>query len=99
MAGLLDAYLCGPDPLPIRVLDDMMKVMLGGLVSKEGVGVTDFGILVVDTDGTIMKNDTLKSSFNGADRFSRLANIKDECLVEFIQSPDYLAYKAMQMPT
>ena len=99
MAGLLDAYLFDPDPLPIRVLDDMMKVILGGLVSKEGVGVTDFGILVVDTDGTIMKNDTLKSSFNGADRFSRLANIRDECLVEFIQSPDYLAYKVMQRPT
>ena len=99
MAGLLDAYLFDPDPLPIRVLDDMMKVILGGLVSKEGVGVTNFGILVVDTDGTIMKNDTLKSSFNGADRFSRVTNIRDECLVEFIQSPDYLAYKAMQRPT
>ncbi len=28
---------------------------------KEGIGVTDFGIAVIDTDGTVTKNDTLKN--------------------------------------
>lgn len=99
MEGLLQVYLSDPDPFPIRVLDDMMKVLLGGHVTKEGVGITDFGIVIVDTDGSIMKNDTLKSAFDGADRFKLTANIKDVCLVDFIQSPDFLTYREAQRPT
>jgi uncharacterized protein len=81
------------------VLDDMMKVILGGMVTKEGVGVTDFGIVIVDTDGTIMKNDTLKSSYNGADKFGDAANIKEVCLVDFVQSKEFMAYREGQRPT
>ncbi len=99
MEGLLQIYLSDPDPLPIRVLDDMMKVLLGGMVSKEGLGVNDFGILIVDTDGGIMKNDTLKSVFNGADKFKQAANIKDVCLVDFIRSNEFVSYRGAQRPT
>ncbi len=98
MVRLLDVYLSDADPLPIRVLDDMLKVMLGGTVSKEGMGLTDFGIIIIDTDGTVMKNDTLKSSFNGADRFDEPINIKDGTLIPFIHSNDFLDYKRMQRP-
>jgi uncharacterized protein len=99
MGGLLDVYLSDPDPVPVRILDDMMKVLLGGMVSKEGVGVTDFGILIVDTDGSIMKNDTLKSSFNGADKFGLAANIRDICLVDFIRSTEFISYRGSQRPS
>ncbi len=99
MAGLLDCYLEDHDPLPIRILDDMLKVLLGGAVSKEGMGLTDFGILIIDTDGTLTKNDTLKSSYNGADRFADTVNIKDRNLIEFINSSDFREYKEMQRPT
>ena len=99
MSGLLAVYLADPEPLPIRVIDDMLKVLLGGIVSKEGMGVTDFGILIIDTDGTIMKNDTLKSAYNGADQFVTKLNIRDTNLIEFINSAAFHEYRAMQRPT
>lgn len=99
MLGLLKVYLEDEHPLPIRVLDDMLRVILGGQVSKEGIGITDFGILIIDTDGVMMKNDTLKSSYNGADQFSVQTNIKDRGLLQFLGSEEFLAYKKMQRPT
>ena len=39
--------------------------------SKDDVGLTNYGVLIIDTDGSVTKNDTLKSSFDGADRFSQ----------------------------
>jgi uncharacterized protein len=99
MVGLLTAYATDPNPLPIRVLDDMLKVLLGGTVSKEGLGVTDFGILIIDTDGTLMKNDTLKSTYNGADQFVQPINIRDVDLLAFLASPEFASYRAMQQPT
>ena len=99
MAGLLDAYLNDPFPLQIRVLDDMMKVLLGGVVTKEGLGITDFGIIIIDTDGTVMKNDTLKSSYNGADKFQMSLNIKSGKLIEFLNSTEFHQYRDMQRPS
>lgn len=99
MVGLLTAYAADPNPLPIRVLDDMLKVLLGGTVSKEGLGLTDFGILIIDTDGTLMKNDTLKSTYNGADQFSQPANIRTTDLLDFLASAEFASYRAMQQPT
>jgi uncharacterized protein len=98
MTGLLHAYLNDENPLPIRILDDMLKVLLGGVVSKEGMGITDFGIIIIDTDGTVMKNDTLKSSYNGADKFSKPINIKDGTLEEFLKTDEFKAYREMQKP-
>lgn len=96
MTGLLDVYLADQDPLPIRILDDMLKVILGGTVSKEGIGLTDFAIIIVDTDGSLMKNDTLKSSFNGADKFAAPVNIKDGTFLQFIYSLEFKNYLSMQ---
>ena len=77
----------------------MLKVLLGGVVSKEGLGITDFAIVIIDTDGTIMKNDTLKSTFNGADKFSQNFNIKDVSLFDFLISKEFIEYCKMQRPT
>jgi len=99
MVDLLTAYINDPCPLPIRVLDDMMKVLLGGIVSKEGLGLTNFGIIIIDTNGTIMKNDTLKSSYKGADRFVEPHNIKSGQLLEFLHSREFTTYREMQNPT
>jgi uncharacterized protein len=96
---LLANYLEDSNPMPIRVLDDMMKVFLGGMVTKEGIGLSDFGILIIDTDGSLMKNDTLKSVYNGADRFDENYNIKDRKLMEFLQSSTFRRYKVSQRPT
>jgi uncharacterized protein len=99
MIRLLEIYLADSNPLPIRILDDMMKVILGGFVSQEGVGLTNFGILVIDTDGTLMKNDTLKSSYNGADKFQQKVNIKDGSLLKFLNSVEFHEYLDDQKPT
>jgi len=99
MLGLLNSYLADDNPLPIRVIDDMLKVLLGGLVSKEGLGLTDFGIIIIDTDGTVMKNDTLKSSYNGADKFDIPINVKNGNLIPFLNSPAFIKYRELQRPT
>ena len=70
MSRLWELYVADPDPTPIECLDNLVRGMFGAERTKEGSGVTNYGILVVDTDGTITKNDTLKNSFDGADRFS-----------------------------
>ncbi len=69
LAKLLDIYLADRQPIRIRFLDDLIKLVLGGSGTKDGVGLTNYGVLIIDTDGSITKNDTLKSSFDGADRF------------------------------
>jgi uncharacterized protein len=99
MVGILESYLNDPNPIKVRVLDDMMKVILGGLVTKEGLGITDFSIVIIDTDGTIMKNDTLKSSYNGADKFSEPLNIKSGEFIDFLNSAEFDEYRRMQRPT
>lgn len=99
MVSLLDAYLDDSDPIPIRVLDDMLKVLLGGDVSKEDIGVTNFGIVIIDTDGSITKNDTLKSAFNGADRFTNTWRIQEHHLSRLLRSSEFRKYHEMQRPT
>ena len=99
MTELLQTYLADSEPIQVRVLDDMLKVLLGGIVTKEGLGITDFAIVIIDTDGTIMKNDTLKSTYNGADKFKDSFNIKDIKLGDFLRSEEFAAYREMQRPT
>lgn len=99
MARLLDHYLTDRSPTPIRVLDDMLRLLLGGNASKEGLGTTAFGIIVVETDGTIAKNDTLKSAHREADRFTVTASIHDHDLAALLRTRDHTDYHAAQLPT
>jgi uncharacterized protein len=98
MCGILDRYVADPAPFRIRMLDDMMKLLLGGCGVKEGVGLTDYGILVIDTDGTVKKNDTLKSSPLG-DGFDASWAIGTNSLAEIAASPEFAAYHRAQRPT
>ena len=98
LAGLLDVYLADPSPVPIRILDDSMKLCLGGASQKEGRGKAQHGILIIETDGEIRKNDTLRASFEGADRFSARWNISDTPLATVLSSGEYSAYANMQLP-
>jgi uncharacterized protein len=98
MCKILDRYVSDPAPFRIRMLDDMMKLLLGGCGAKEGVGLTDYGILVIDTDGTVKKNDTLKSSPLG-DGFEASWAIGTDSLAEIAASPEFAAYHRAQRPT
>lgn len=99
MAALLDVYLADETPIRIRILDDMIKLVLGGAGSKDGVGLTDYGVLIVDTDGSVTKNDTLKSSFDGADRFIEPWSVHTDRLSDILRSAEFAAYHAMQRPS
>lgn len=99
LARMLDVYLADPDPIRIRILDDMIKLMLGGSGTKDGVGLTDYGVLIIDTDGSITKNDTLKSSFDGADRFEQKWSVHTHALGDVLASPEFQAYHRMQRPS
>lgn len=96
---LLDVYLNDPAPIKIRILDDLIKLMLGGKGTKDGVGLTDYGVLIIDTDGAITKNDTLKSSFDGADRFSVNWSVHKHNLTEVISSREFADYHGSQRPS
>ena len=99
LARLVDIYLFDQSPVPIRFIDDLIKLTLGGKGTKDGAGLTDFGILVIDTDGSITKNDTLKSSFNGADRFAQGWSVHSNTLKEVLSSNEFAESHALQRPT
>ncbi len=99
LARLCDLYFADPDPVPVRILDDMTKLILGGSGSKEGIGLEEYGIIVIDTDGKVAKNDTLKSSFDGADRFAADWSVHTDRLSEVTQTEEFRAYYDLQDPT
>ena len=95
---ILDRYVVDPNPPRIRLLDDIIKLILGGVGVKEGIGLTDFGIVVIDTDGSVTKNDTLKSTPSG-DRFDPSWTVYNRDLTQFVGSAEFLAYHHMQRPS
>jgi uncharacterized protein len=98
MSRILDLYVSDPQPPRIRFLDDLIKLVAGGACSKEGMGITDFGIVVIDTDGAITKNDTLKSTPLG-DRFDAEWSVHTSDLAHVVCSPEFAAYHVAQRPT
>jgi len=99
LSRLVDIYLADPEPIRIRLLDDIIKLILGGSGTKDGIGVTDFGIAIIDTDGSITKNDTLKSSYNGADRFTQEWSVHTHGLAEVLASYEFAEYHEAQRPS
>jgi len=99
LSRLVDIYLADPQPIRIRILDDIIKILLGGNGTKDGTGITDFGIAIIDTDGSITKNDTLKSAYNGADRFLQKWTVHTHSLAEVLASSEFAEYHAAQRPS
>lgn len=99
LAGLFDVYMSDPDPVPVRVLDDVVKLLLGGSATKEGMGPDLHAILIIDTDGTVAKNDTLKSAFDGADRYNEPWSVHTHSLQEIARTAAFREHVEMQQPT
>lgn len=98
LCDLFEIYIADPTPVRVRLLDDFMRLTLGGSGIKEGIGITDFGIAIIDTDGSISKNDTLKSTFNRADRFQEKWSVHTHRLSEVFSSAEFAEYHMMQRP-
>ena len=99
LTSLLDLYLADPSPVPIRVVDDVLKLCVGGASEKEGRGDGRHGIIIVEANGEIRKNDTLRASFEGADRFDGQWNVATTPLSTVLSSREYITYSGMQVPT
>ncbi len=99
LAYLWQEYFNDPNPKPIAVFDDVIKLLLGGESTKEGSGTNLAEILIIDTNGEITKNDTLKSTVNGADKFTQSWNINECDIIDLINSEEYREYIQLQRPT
>ena len=99
LAGLFDVYMSDRDPVPVRVLDDLVRLLLGGSATREGMGADLNAILIIDTDGTVAKNDTLKSTFNGADRYDERWSVHTHSLWKIAQTTTFREYVKEQRPT
>jgi len=62
-------------------------------------GLSEHGVLIIDTNGAIAKNDTLKSSFDGADRFSQNWSVLTDDLNEILNSNEFAEYHLSQQPS
>lgn len=99
LEALLHHYLSDPAPPRIRLLDDMLRLLLGGVSQKEGIGSADYGILVIEPDGRIDKNDTLKVAHAEADRFAVDWSVETHAISEIFKSAAYREYFAQQRPS
>ncbi len=99
LAGLFDVYMSDSDPVPIRVLDDLVKLLLGGSATKEGMGRELNAILIIDTDGNVTKNDTLKSASDGADRYNEPWSVHSHSLQDIARTAAFREHVEMQRPT
>lgn len=92
LSDIFNLYINDPDPVPIKILDDLIKLTLGGSTSKEGKGEHEFGILVIESDGEIRKNDTLRASFEGVDYFIGRPTIFKNSIESIINTDEFLDY-------
>lgn len=99
LTKLWDLYIADSDPVPINILDDTTRLILGGWSSKEGRGTKIYGVVIIDTDGSIAMNDTLKSSYDGADRFKSNWSVHQDSLSEIVCTQEFSEYSILQEPT
>ncbi len=98
LATLLDHYLADPSPVPVRVLDEMLRVLLAHGRSIPGRPAREAGLLVVETDGSLAKNDTLKAALDGADRFESPFSLHTHDVKDVIASREFADYVGAQPP-
>jgi uncharacterized protein len=79
------------------MLDDMIKLFLRARAPKS-VLPEEPGIMIIDTDGTIKKNDILKSAFKNADRFTSQWSVLTHDLVDLVNSSEFFEYHESQKP-
>ena len=67
LVTVFDAWYGAPRrETAIRLFDSIIQMVLGGWSETDQVGLSRTGAVVVDTDGSIQGNDTLKTTYDGA---------------------------------
>ncbi|WP_255657563.1 FxsB family cyclophane-forming radical SAM/SPASM peptide maturase [Actinoplanes sp. L3-i22] len=66
LTAAFDAWYDDPDPVPVRLFESVVDLVLGGASRSEQVGLSPAALLVVESDGAIEQIDALKSAYPGA---------------------------------
>ncbi|MGX2998232.1 radical SAM protein [Streptomyces sp. JNUCC 64] len=67
LAAVFDVWFDAPvRETRVRVLDDLVALLLGGRAETEGLGLDPVGYTVVETDGSIGRDATLRTTYPGA---------------------------------
>jgi uncharacterized protein len=98
LGRLLDYYLADESPTPIRIFDEMIKSLIRSKAVLR-LPTDEPGIVIVDTDGSIRKNDILKSAYKGADTFASQWSILRDDLVDVLNSREFRDYQESQKPS
>ncbi|MEU2794003.1 FxsB family cyclophane-forming radical SAM/SPASM peptide maturase [Streptomyces sp. NPDC007100] len=53
-------------PVPVRLFGEIVALLLGAASRSESVGLSPLAVVVVDTDGSVQRIDSLKSAYAGA---------------------------------
>ncbi|MEU3885336.1 FxsB family cyclophane-forming radical SAM/SPASM peptide maturase [Streptomyces sp. NPDC029041] len=61
-------YGAGRRETRVRLLEDMMALLLGGSPQTEALGLAPVRYAVVETDGSLAQDDTLRTAYHGAVR-------------------------------
>ncbi|GIJ27458.1 radical SAM protein [Micromonospora qiuiae] len=72
LTAIFDRWYREPGPpVRIRLFDEIIQVLLGGVSRLTGVGTSPVAVAVVQTDGAIELDDTLGAAYAGAARTGR----------------------------
>jgi uncharacterized protein len=66
LVAFFNAWYDSPPRMGVRMFEEIMHAMLGGASSAEAVGLSAPGSLVIETDGSFERSDTLKVTYQGA---------------------------------
>jgi uncharacterized protein len=66
LIGAFDAWYDDPHPVPVRLFESVVDLLLGGASRSEQIGLSPAALLVVESDGAIEQVDALKSAYPGA---------------------------------
>lgn len=98
LGKLLDYYLVDPSPVPVRVIDEMLRVLIAHGRGAPKRAPQEAGLLVVETDGSLAKNDTLKVVSDSADQFEEHFSIHTEDIRNVVASREFADYLGSQPP-
>jgi uncharacterized protein len=65
LIAIFDQWYPAPT-ISVRLFEDIMHLLLGGMSSTEVVGLASARMVVIETDGAIEQADTLKATYQGA---------------------------------